>query len=43
MTSHVYAIDTTSAFFILAGFFAAYTFAKVPSTDRHELCKIVAI
>ena len=43
MTSHVYTIDTTSAFFVLAGFFAAYTFANVPSTDPHEICKIVAI
>ena len=41
--SHVYTIDTTSAFFVLAGFFAAYTFANVPSTDPHEICKIVAI
>jgi len=43
MTSHIYAIDTTSAFFVLTGFFAAYTFANVPTPDRSEICKLIAI
>jgi hypothetical protein len=43
MTSHVFAIDTTSAMFVVTGFFSAYTFSNVPVCDRREICKIIAI
>jgi hypothetical protein len=43
MTSHVFAIDTTSAVFVTSGFFAAYTFANVPKHDRLDMCKMFAI
>jgi hypothetical protein len=43
MTSHVFAIDTTSAMFVMSGFFSAYTFSNVPAGDRREICKIIAI
>jgi hypothetical protein len=43
MTSHILAIDVSSAFFVLAGFFSAYTFCNIASADRAELCKVVAL
>lgn len=43
MTSHILAVDMSSAFFVLAGFFSAYTFANIASRDRAELCKVVVI
>jgi len=43
MTSHVLAIDTTSAMFVTMGFFSAYTFANVPASDRADICKVVSI
>jgi len=43
MTSHVFAIDATSAIFVVTGFFAAYIFANVPPNDRFELCKMFAM
>ena len=43
MTSHILAIDVSSAFFVLAGFFSAYTFCNIASGDRAELCKVVAL
>ena len=43
MTSHVLAIDTTSAMFVTTGFFSAYTFANVPASDRADICKVVSI
>lgn len=43
MSSHVLAIDVTSAMFVVAGFFSAYTFSNVPTADRAEICKIIAV
>lgn len=43
MTSHVFAIDATSAIFVMTGFFSAYIFANVPLCDRVDLCKIFAL
>lgn len=43
MTSHVFAIDTTSAMFVTAGFFCAYLFSNVPPRDHRELCKVFAL
>jgi hypothetical protein len=43
MTSHVFAIDSTSAVFVVTGFFAAYIFANVPTHDRRDMCKMFAI
>jgi hypothetical protein len=43
MTSHVFAIDATSAIFVVTGFFSAYIFANVPLGDRVEMCKMFAL
>ena len=43
LSSHIFAIDMTSAVFVLTGFFAAYTFANVPAHDRGDMCKMFAI
>jgi hypothetical protein len=43
MTGHVFAIDTTSAMFVTAGFFSAYLFSNVPPRDHRELCKVFAL
>lgn len=43
MSSHVFAIDVSSAVFVLTGFFSAYIFANVPHNDRFELCKMFAL
>jgi hypothetical protein len=43
VTGHVFAIDTTSAMFVTAGFFSAYMFSNVPPRDHRELCKVFAL
>ena len=43
MTSHILVIDISSAIFVLAGFFAAYTFANIAARDRAELCRTIAL
>ena len=43
VTSHVCAIDISSAFFVVCGFFAAYTYGNVPSTDHADLRKLLAV
>ena len=43
MSSHIIAIDISSAYFIIAGFFSAYTFANISSTDKLEFCKVVVL
>ena len=43
MTAHVLTVDTTSAMFVIAGFFSAYLFSNVPARDHGELCKVLAL
>ena len=43
VTSHICAIDITSAFFVLCGFFAAYTYENVPAADHADLRKLIAV
>jgi hypothetical protein len=43
MSSHIIAIDISSAYFIIAGFISAYTFANISSTDKLEFCKVVVL
>jgi hypothetical protein len=43
VTSHVCAIDISSAFFVVCGFFATYTYGNVPDTDHADLRKLIAV
>jgi hypothetical protein len=43
VTSHICAIDITSAFFVVSGFFASYTYENVPAADHADLRKLITV